>query len=108
MTIPILSSLLMSLESKSLTGETSPLHGQYSPCLPTRLPGSIPGGSEILISNLELGVPFVCVLSSVVSGGGPDIVLTTQSRTPALSYMSSVLVHNLLFPLQASDLAFEL
>ena len=63
-------------------------------------PGSIPG---ILISVLGLGVSFVCVLSCVVFGGGPDIVLTTHSVRPALVYLSSVLVQGLLVPLQASD-----
>ena len=46
---------------------------------------------------------FVCVLSRVVFGGGPDIVLTTHSGWPALVYLSSVLVQTLLLPLQASD-----
>ena len=36
---------------------------------------------------------FVCVLSCVISGGGPDIVLTTHSGRLALVYLSSVLVH---------------
>ena len=34
----------------------------------------------------------LCVLSSVVSGGGPDIVHTTHSGRTALVYLSSVLV----------------
>ena len=46
---------------------------------------------------------FVWVLSCAVSGGGPDIVLTIHSWRPALVYLSSVLVHRLLLPLQASD-----
>ena len=59
---------------------------------------------------------FVCVLSCVVFGGGPDIVLTTHSgrpalvylstvlvQRPALVYLSTVLVQRLLLPLQASD-----
>ena len=62
-----------------------------------------PAGSGILISVLGLGVcPFVFVLSCVASGGGPDIVLTTQSGRPALVYLSSVLVQRLLLLLQAS------
>ena len=52
---------------------------------------------------------FVSVMSSVVSGDGHDIVLSTHSWRPALVYLSSVLVHSLLLPLQASDpRAFEL
>ena len=47
-------------------------------------------------------VSLVCVLSSVVSGGDPDRVLTIQSGRAALMYMSSVLVHSLLLPLQVS------
>ena len=58
-------------------------------------PGLIPGGVGC--------VSFVCVLSYVVFGGGPDIVLTTHSGRPALVYLSSVLVQRLLLPLQASD-----
>ena len=54
-----------------------------------------PAGSDILISILGLGVSFVCALSCVVSGGGPDVVLTTHSGMPALEYLSSVLVHSL-------------
>ena len=73
-------------------------------------PGSIPGGVRNF--NFYPGtrcVSFVCVLSSIVSGGGPDIVLTTHSGRPVLVYLSSVLVHSLLLPLQASDSrAFEL
>ena len=66
--------------------------------------GSIPGVSGILIPLLGLGVSFVCVLSCAVSGGGPDIVLTTHSGRSALVYLSTVLVHRqLLLPLQASD-----
>ena len=45
-----------------------------------------------------------CVLSSAVSGGDPDIVLTTHSGRPALMYLSNILVLSLLLPLQASDL----
>ena len=48
-------------------------------------------------------VSFVCVLSCIVSGSGPDIVLTTHSGRPALVYLSSVLVPRLLLPLQVSD-----
>ena len=64
-----------------------------------------PAGSGNLISILGLGVcvSFVYVLSCVVFGGGPDIVLTTHSGRPALVYLSSVLVKKLLLPLQASD-----
>ena len=46
---------------------------------------------------------FACVLSCAVSGGGTDIVLTTHSGRSALVYLSSVLVHSQLLPLQASD-----
>ena len=72
-------------------------------------PGSISSG----VGNFNFYhgtecVPFVCVLSCVVSGGGSDILQTTHSRRSALVYLSSVLVHSLLLPLQASDpWAFE-
>ena len=68
-------------------------------------PCSIPGGISNFNFYPEIGcVSFVCVLSCVVFGGGPDTVLTTHSGRPALVYLSSVLVHRLLLPLQASDL----
>ena len=67
-------------------------------------PGSIPGGVRNFNFCPGIGcVSFVCVLSCVVFGGGPDIVLTTHSGRPALVYLSSVLVQRLLLPLQASD-----
>ena len=40
-------------------------------------------------------VSFVCVLSCVVSGGGPDILLTTDFRETVLVCLSSVLVKSL-------------
>ena len=86
----------------SLKGPSS-WSGRYS--LPSK-----PAGSGILIKlKIEIFYPgtghvsFVCVLSCVVSGGGHVIVLTTHSGRPALVYLSSVLVHSLLLPLQASD-----
>ena len=48
-------------------------------------------------------VSFVCDLSSVVFGGGPDIVLTKHSGSPAIVYLSSAVVKRLLLPLQESD-----
>ena len=64
--------------------------------------GSIPGGVRNFNSYPGIGyVSIVCVLSGVVSGGGPAVVLTTHSGRPALLYLSSVLVHRQ--PLQASD-----
>ena len=63
-------------------------------------PDSIPGGVSNFNFYPGIGcVSFVCVLS----GGGPDIVLTTYSERPALVYMPTVLVQRLLLPLQASD-----
>ena len=60
-------------------------------------PGSIPGGVRNFNFCPGIGcVSFVCILSCVVFGGGPDIVLP-------LLYLSSVLVQRLLLPLQASD-----
>ena len=49
-------------------------------------------GSEILISILGLGV--LCNLTCVVSGGGPDIVLTTNSGRPVFAYLSSILAQS--------------
>ena len=65
--------------------------------------GRFPAGSEILISILGRSVCDFGVLSYVVSGGDPDIVLTTHSGRPALVYLSSVLVHSVLLSLQASE-----
>ena len=68
-------------------------------------PGSIPGGVRNFKICPGIGcVSFVCVLSCVVFGRGPGIVLTTHSGRPGLVYLSSVLVQRLLLPLQASDL----
>ena len=64
--------------------------------------GSIPGGVRNFNSHPGIGcVSFVYILSCAVSGG-PGIVLTTHSGRPTLMYMSSVLVHRQLLPLQAS------
>ena len=74
------------------------------PAFQTGGPGLIPG--RVRNFNLCSGigcVSFLCILSCVVFGGGPDIVLTTHSGRPALVYLSSVLVQRLLLPLQASD-----
>ena len=46
-----------------------------------------PAGSGILIPILGLGVYVLCILSCVVSGGRPDIVMTTHSERPALVYV---------------------
>ena len=60
-------------------------------------PGSIPGGVRTF--NFCPAIRCVpCVLSCVVSGGGPDIVLATHSGRPALMYLSSVRVQRLLHP----------
>ena len=74
------------------------------PAFQTGGPGSIPG--EVRNFNFCPGigsVSFVCVLSCVIFGGGPDIVLTTHSGRSALVYLSTVLVQRLLLPLEASD-----
>ena len=47
--------------------------------------------------------PFSEFCPCVVSGGIPDFVLTTHSERLALVYLSSVLVHSLFLPPQASD-----
>ena len=56
--------------------------------------GSIPGG---VLGILGL-CPLCCVLSYLVSGGVPDILLITDAERLALMLLSSVLVHSLLFP----------
>ena len=62
-------------------------------------PGSIPGRVRNFNSYPGNGcVSFVCVLPCAVSGGGPDIVLTTHSGRLALVYLSTVLVQKLLLP----------
>ena len=56
---------------------------------------------EVRYFNLfpETGhVSFTCVLPCVVSGDGPEILLTTDSRMPSLVYLCSVLVHSLCSP----------
>ena len=76
----------------------SPWRCSWSPCLPTRRPRF--DSRRVRNFNFYPGigcVSFVCVLSCVVFGGGPDIVLTTHSERPALVYLSSVLL------LHASD-----
>ena len=50
-------------------------------------------GTVILISIMGLGV-----LSYAVSGGGPDIVLTTHSGRPTNVILCSVLVHSMFLP----------
>ena len=63
-------------------------------------PGSIPGGVRNFKFCPGIGcVSFICVLSCVVFGGDPDIVLTAHSERPALVYLCSVVVQRLLFPL---------
>ena len=67
-------------------------------------PGWNPGGVRNFNFCPGIGcVSFICVLSCVVFGGSPDIVLNTHSGRPALVYLSSVLVQRLLLPQQASD-----
>ena len=63
-------------------------------------PGSIPGRVRNFYFYPGTGfVSFVCV----VSGGGPDTVMTRYSGRLVLLYLSGGLVHSLLLPLQASD-----
>ena len=80
------------------------------PAFQAGYPGSIPGGVRYFNSYPGIRcVSFVGVLSCAVSGGGPDSVLTTHLGRFALLYLSSVLVHRQLLPLQACDLrAFRL
>ena len=76
-----------------------------------RVPAFQPGDPDSILGGVRNinffpgtgSMSFVCVLTCVVSGDGPDIVLTTHSAKPTLVYLSSVLVHSLLLPLQASD-----
>ena len=61
---------------------------------------------ESLPSNPAAQVPGVRnfnLCPEIVSGVGPDIVLTTHSGRPALVYLSSVLIQRLLLSLQAFD-----
>ena len=69
------------------------------PAFQSGYPGSIPGG--IRDFNLYPGTVSVscfCFLSCVVSGDGPDIMLTRDSGWPAFVHQSSVLVHSLGIP----------
>ena len=57
-------------------------------------PGSIPGGVRDF--NFYPGTGCVSfAFCPVLSGGGPDILLTTDSGRPALLYISRVLVQSL-------------
>ena len=59
-----------------------------------------PGGVRILISVLGLGLLFF--LCALLTGGGPDILLTTDSRRPDLVILSNVTVRSLSLPLCVS------
>ena len=67
------------------------------------VPAFQPGGPDSMpgvIRNFKFNpgtecVIFDCVLSSVVSGGGSDIVLTIHAGRPAIVFLSSFLVHSL-------------
>ena len=61
---------------------SSPWRGRQNPCLPSRRggPGSIPCGVRNFNFNFYPGTGRV--LSCVASGGGPDILLTTDFRQP--------------------------
>ena len=63
--------------------------------------GSIPGGVRNFYFYLRTRC-VLCVLSFVVSGGGPDIVLATYSGRLALVYLPIILVHSVLLLVQAS------
>ena len=61
------------------------------PAFQPGVPGSILGGVRNFNFSPGIGcVSFVCILSCVVFGGGPDIVLATLSGRPALVYLSSM------------------
>ena len=62
-----------------------------------------PAELGILITILGLGVSFVCVLSCIVSGRGPDNLLATDSGRHTLVILSSVLMLSLQLPLKAFD-----
>ena len=64
---------------------------------------SIPDEARNFKIYSRIGCNVFCVLSCIVSGGGPNIVMTTHSGRSTPMYLSNVLVNNLLFPLQASD-----
>ena len=77
--------------------DPSPCHvGRVSSFQPGG-PGSIPGGVRYFNLSWDWVCVF-CVLSCVVLGRGPDIVLTTHSGRSALVYLPSVLVQSLLLP----------
>ena len=68
--------------------------GRLNPCLPTRRDGPSSISAEVRNFNFYRGigrVSFVCVLCCVVSGGDPDILLTTDSGRPDLILLSSIL-----------------
>ena len=60
----------------------------------------VPGSVPVVVKDFNLYsgtgcVFFACVLSYVTSGGGPDILVTTDSVRPAFVLLYSVLVHSL-------------
>ena len=68
--------------------------------------GSILGG--VVNFNIDPGTgcaPCLFSVLGVVSGGGPNILLTINSGRPVLVLMSSVLDYSIWLPLQASDRA---
>ena len=69
-----------------------------NPYLPTGPSLTLGCVRVFLIYILDLGVFFVYVVFCVVSGGGPDFLITTDSGSPAL-----VLLPYVLAPIQASD-----
>ena len=86
--------LFPNVRSSSVVGKV-PTYQPGGPC-------SIPGGVTNFNFYPGTGCVF-CVLSCVVSGGGPNTVLTTHSGRTALVYLSSVLIYSMLLTLQTSD-----
>ena len=77
-----------------------------------RVPAVQPGGPGSIHSGVKnfnlcpgIGcVSFVCILTCVVSGGDPDIMLTIHSESHAFVYLLSLLVQRLLLLPRAFEL----
>ena len=71
-------------------------------------PGSVLGWiGDFNLYPGNVSLSFDCALSYAISGGDPDIMLTTDSGGRVLLLLSSVLVHSLALPTGIVPRAFR-